>query len=264
MALTDQGGYVVPNVRIPKVLGILNILFAANILVYGLCFGAYAMFLPGIMKASSSMQKAAVKAYEDGQKADLEKLDADEKAAQTEEEKAAIVERRIEIRSRPKPNFGVNDPTELGFDDPRLAFHLWIDLLSSLVVNVMMLFAGIALVNRKRSGITLGIWTAGLKILRLIVVYGAFAIVIVPNIARNMGKVVLQAMNAQATGRPMPPNVDLDFFVRTYSIMLTAFAVGMIIFGSIYPIVTLWLLNKPGARAACSGTKLPVEGPDAW
>jgi hypothetical protein len=264
MESTGQGGYVVPNVRIPKVLGILNIVFASGILLCGLCSGFYIMMLPGLMKATVTMQKTVIQHFEDEQKADLKKLEEAEKAATTAEEKAAIEEQRVEVRSRPKPNFGFNDPSVLGFDNPKLKMYIWVELLTSLVLNVMMLVAGIALVNRKPSGITLGLWTAGLKILRLILIYSLFAIVVVPPLALGLGKVAIQASQAQMTGRPMPPNMDLAFFVRTYTIMYTVVAVAMIVFGSIYPIVSLWLLSRPGARAACSGAKLPEEGPDAW
>jgi hypothetical protein len=264
MESTGQGGYVVPNVRIPKVLGILNIVFASGILLCGLCSGFYYMMLPGLMKASATMQETAIKHFEEEQKADLKKLDEADQAAKSDEEKAAIEKQRIEVRSRPKPNFGLNDPSSLGLDDPKLMKYMWADLLTSLVLNLMMLIAGIALVNRKPSGITLGLWTAGLKIIRLILIYSLFAIVVVPTLARTLGKVAVAATQAQVTGRPMPPNVDMAFFVRTYTIMYTVVAVGMIVFGSIYPLVSLWLLSRPGARAACSGAKLPGEGPDAW
>ncbi len=264
MESTDQGGYVVPNVRIPKVLGILNIVFASGILLCGLCSGFYYMMLPGLMKASVTMQQTAVKQFEEEQKADLKKLEEAEKAAKSEEDKAAIEEQRIEVRSRPKPTFGLNDPSTLGLDSPKLKAYMWADLLTSLVLNLMMLVAGIALVNRKPSGITLGLWTAGLKIIRLILIYSLFAIVVVPPLAQSMGKIAIQAMNAQVTGKPMPPSIDMAFLVRTYTIMYTVGAVGMIVVGSIYPIVSLWLLSRPGARAACSGAKLSGEGPDAW
>jgi hypothetical protein len=119
-------------------------------------------------------------------------------------------------------------------------------------------------VNRKPSGITLGIWTAGLKIMRLVALYSVYAIVIVPTLAKAMGKIAMQQLNAQATGGPAPPQIDLSFLVRTYTIMGTVTALGMILIGAIYPAVSLWLLTRPGARAACSGVKSPDEGPDSW
>jgi hypothetical protein len=264
MESTDQGGYVVPNVRIPKVVGILNIVFASGILLCGLCTSVYIAMMPGLLKATVTMQKEAVKRFEEEQKADLKKLEDAEQVAKTDEEKAEIEKERIEVRSRPKPNFGFNDPTALGFDDPKLKGFMWLDMLTSVVLNVMMLVAGIALVNRKPLGIKLGLWTAGLKILRLIAIYSIFAIAIVPPLAQGMAKLAIQAMNAQVTGKPMPPTIDQAFFVRTYTVTYTVMAVGMILVGSIYPIITLWLLSRPGARAACSGVKLPDEGLDAW
>jgi hypothetical protein len=92
-----------------------------------------------------------------------------------------------------------------------------------------------------------------------------YAIVIVPIFAQGMGKMALQQMNSGLMGnRPLPPQVNLGELTRIYTIMLTIMAVAMILVGSIYPVVSLWLLTRPGARAACSGTKSPSEGPDAW
>src|SRR4051794_6519455 len=94
-------GYVVPNVRIPKVLGILNIVFASAILICGLCMGVYVMILPSFGKAIVAAQKKMDQAVEDEKKAELKKLDEEEKAAETAEEKAAIRERRDAVNDRP-------------------------------------------------------------------------------------------------------------------------------------------------------------------
>src|SRR4051794_32370750 len=100
-------GYVVPNVRIPKVVGILNIVFASAILICGLCMGVYVMILPSFGKAVVGMQKKMEQTLEDQKKAELNQLDEEEKAAETAEQKAIIRERRAEINERPKPSMNV-------------------------------------------------------------------------------------------------------------------------------------------------------------
>ena len=78
-------------------------------------------------------------------------------------------------------------------------------------------------------------------------------------ISRGAAEVVEQQQRAM--GRPGvgggPPPVKLLHW--TYTIMMTAGAVGMIVVGSIYPAVSLWLLTRPGVREACSEGDRPEK-----
>jgi hypothetical protein len=94
---------------------------------------------------------------------------------------------------------------------------------------------------------------------RLVLLYSFFALVVVPVLAQSMGKVAGEMMIQQqaAIGRPAPPGIDAQMLTRIYYITYTAGAVAMIAIGSIYPAVSLWLLTRPGARAACDESRLP-------
>jgi hypothetical protein len=41
-------------------------------------------------------------------------------------------------------------------------------------------------------------------------------------------------------------------------------SVGMIVFGSVYPLIVIWLLNRPSARAACGEGKSSRPLEEAW
>jgi hypothetical protein len=123
------------------------------------------------------------------------------------------------------------------------------------VLNLLLLTAGIGLVMRRPWGLKLGLIVAALKILRLVAVYGYAATVLAPQVAQGMAKFQLQQMQtmAQSQGnKPLPPELTVELMTRWLSIWLTSCAAGMIIIGMIYPVVSLWLLSRPGARAACS------------
>jgi hypothetical protein len=269
MADATEAGTVVPSPRIPKVLGILNIVFAAGLILAGLCMAAYAAMLPMIGKAMTEIQKKADAEVEKKKQADLKAIDEEAKAAQTDSEKESLEKKRQEIESRPKPVMAPGmDFNKMGLDDPKLKIYGWVDSLTALVLNVVMLVAGIGLVRRKSWGISLGIGTATAKIVRLVLVYTYFALAVVPTMAQNMGKFAGEMIvQQQATmGRPAPPGVDTQMLTRVYFITYTIGAVAMIVFGSIYPAISLWLLTRPGARAACDESQLPAgkELNESW
>ena len=267
MSNAATGGYVVPNPRIPKILGILNIVFASGIMLYGLCMLGSIVMMPALSKSMETMQKKMDDVVESQKQAELKQLDEREKAAKTDAEKEKIEDERAAVLARPKApmNPGMN-LNALGYSDPRVQSYMWADVFTSILLNGMMLAAGIGLVTRKGWSIRLGLWTAGLKIVRLIAIYSYAALVVVPVIALGLGKFAMQqmTMTQQTMGKPLPPGFDTGMFVRIYTITYTVMAVGMVVVGSIYPIVSLWLLSRPGARAACSGLKSPDEGTESW
>lgn len=260
---TENAPPIIPNPRIPKVLGILNIVFASALLLWGLCMGVYIAVMPMAMKGMEPALKKMEDDAEKRKKEDLDRLDERAKAARSDEERERIESERRELESRPKLDLAASaNPFTLIKGIPAVIPYFWTEALTGLALNLMMLASGIALVRRSRLGITLGLWTAGLKIARLVVLYSFVALVIIPPLSTNLGKFVI--VQQRAMGTQLPPNLDAAFFAKTYTIMYTIMAVGMILFGSIYPAVCLWLLSRPGARAACSGAKSPSEGADSW
>jgi hypothetical protein len=261
MADETRAGNVIPNPRIPKVLGILDIVFASGLLLVGLCMGAMTAMQPYLNKALTDVQKKAEAQAEAKRQADLKAIEEQEKDAETEGEKLSLKADREAIEARPKaavpPTFDFN---KLRMSDPKLTAYGWVDVSSALLLNVLMLVGGIGLVRRKTWGLSLSIGTFVAKIARLVLLYAYFALVIVPPLAQTMGKLISEMMMSQqqAMGRPAPAGMGSSTLVQVYYISYTVFAVAMIVFGSIYPAIALWLLTRPGARAACDESLMPA------
>jgi hypothetical protein len=267
MDLDPKAEYVVPNPRIPKVLGILNILFASVLLIGGLCsMGTFALS-PAISRTFMRMQKEAVAKQQAQKKTALDGLDEQEKAAATAEEKQEIEARRKVIQSAPDFQSAVVDPWEaFPIHEKRFQIYMGTDLLSALVLNLVMLAAGIGLVQRAEWGRKLGIWDAWLKIVRLVLVYGYLAIAIVPDFSTAMAKFAIEsiARQQQALGRQVPAGLSYENLAFVYSVGMTVGVVGTILFGSIYPAISLWLLTRRSARAACDPANRLREEGQSW
>src|SRR5437763_1280033 len=59
MAEATQAGEVLPRPRIPHVLGTLNIVFAAGLILFSLSLGGYLAVQPMTLRAMAQMQKKA-------------------------------------------------------------------------------------------------------------------------------------------------------------------------------------------------------------
>ncbi len=69
-------------------------------------------------------------------------------------------------------------------------------------------------------------------------------------VAQGMEDMMSQMMqNGPAGGGP--PQIAGGSFGAIYGTMMTSWAVFLLIAGSIYPIVQIWLLGGAGVKAAC-------------
>jgi hypothetical protein len=135
-----------------------------------------------------------------------------------------------------------------GMNDPRFLRFLLIDVVTGGVLNVAMLASGIALINLRRWGARLWAWTAWFKLVRLVLLWGFFYIIVVtPSFSENMARSILASMNPGGGRRGA---LTLGQLTRIYAIMNLIMAVVMIVFGAIYPALTLWMLGRPGVKAA--------------
>jgi hypothetical protein len=134
------------------------------------------------------------------------------------------------------------------FSHPWLIAHGIVDAATGLVLNIVMIVAGIGLLRLRRWGRKLALWTAALKIGRLVVVQGVALFVTVPIIAESMGNAV-EGMIPQGSGPGPPPGT----FHTVYGVMFSVQSLAFVLFGSIYPAICLWLLRKPAVKAACDG-----------
>jgi Na+-transporting methylmalonyl-CoA/oxaloacetate decarboxylase gamma subunit len=259
MAVAPRGRYVVPNERIPKMIGILNITFATQLLILGLCSSLSFMMMPYAMQAMSGLMKQVEKQVETQKQAQIAKLEADEAAAKTEQEKAAIAAKLTDLKARPAQlPPGMMDFSKMSMmDDPRMRIWSFTDMFSGLIVNGLLLASGIGLLGLRRWAWSMAVWTALVKIVRLALLYGYMAFSIVPDMSKMIGEMVASSMAGQ--GGPAPP---AEMLIRIYTIMYTVGALGFIVFGSIYPIVVIACLTRPSVKAAFHlnvAKKTPVE-----
>ena len=243
-----------PNPRTALVLGIFNVNFAILLMICSLVSSASLVVMPFLTNAMAKVQEDAKKQVEQQRKDRLAALDEDAKTAKTEQEKKEIETRRLEIENKPGiPVTPMLDLSDMGLDDPKVLGWWWTELGTGIVVNLMMLASGIGLLYCKTWSWKLGFWMAILKILRLTVVYAACIIVVIPAFSQKMGAAVSKMMVQQQAiaGRSAASAPPPELFVKVYSVMYSGMAVGMIVMGSIYPLVVIWTLTRPGVRAAC-------------
>src|SRR4051794_15297384 len=143
MEHATQARSVVPNPRLSRAVGILNIVFGAVLILVGLGRAVYTLYLPAfatMMQAQQTRLEADALAQEETAKAELlAELARRETTATTPAKKAQIEAERAAIRSRPRqyvPN--VTGGVEMA-SNPTLARFNWCDILTGLALNVPML-----------------------------------------------------------------------------------------------------------------------------
>jgi flagellar biosynthesis protein FlhB len=111
-----------------------------------------------------------------------------------------------------------------------------------------MFATGIGLINRKAWGARWWAWGAWAKIARLVLIWAVFIVAVAPKLAEIMARTVLVTLQRQnLPANRLPPLPDL---IRIYSIMFLGTGVAMIFLGAIYPAISLWVLSRPGVKAA--------------
>jgi hypothetical protein len=248
---------VEPKTTTAKVIGILNIVFASLLLLCGLCMGFYVLIFSSMGPLMAGQQPQLQKRLEQLRQDQIRKLEAEEQAAATDQEKRRIREQIRLVQAQP---IKIPDMSKLLGDQRVWGFYL-VDVLTGLILNVAMLVAGIGLVCLSRWGRTLGIWVAAIKILRLVVLYGLFIVVIVPIQTQQIiafFEEIEKTLPPGGRGGAAATRGDLAAF----GAMMTGYAIGLVITGVIYPIIALILLTRPGVGAACSGARPePYAGP---
>ena len=241
--------YEEPTTGTPKVIGTLNIVFASILMLCGACYAAQmaaqTMMAP-MMEAQMEQMEETLKAQREQQ---VQELEAQAETAETEEDAAAIRAEITTLQATPIPVMP-NMAGMYGIDDPRVLAYYAGDIITGLVLNLLMLFSGIGLLGLKEWGRKLAIWVAALKVVRLMILCVVVALVVAPVFAKAMGDMMDEMMQAVPAGGGAPPP-GAETIAVMYGTMMTAGAVALLIFGSIYPILQMWLLNGAAVKAAC-------------
>jgi hypothetical protein len=239
---------VEPEPSGPKTIGLLNIIFGSILLLCGSCSGMYLAFAAisaPMIDAQFQQMQQMVAAQRAAQIAELQRQ---ETAAKTTKEKAAIRAQRKAIESQPA--FKPPDFRKLGpLGDLRILVFSITDTISSIILNTAMLISGIGLLSLKPWARVAGIWVAIGKIARLLALYGFCIVVLVPVYVRQ----IMDMFTEIAAGGGGPPPGQLQEMASMFGILMTGGCLSMIILGAIYPAIALFVLMRPGAKAACSG-----------
>lgn len=238
-------GYVLPTPQRAKLVGTLNIVFALLVMMYILVMLVWLLMQSKITDWSQNMMREGQAKADQQRKDHIATLKKEVAEAKTAEEKTSLKQELDALEKSPAPKM----PDLKKFQDQMMTpgYMIWMacDLLSGLALNVAMLVSGIGLLRLKEWGRKLGNWTFGLKIARLCILT-AVAIVYVIPMTSKMSAEMVEGMT-QGKAAPFP----MGDMAKFQAVVGMATAVIGLVFGSIWPVVGLVLLTRPGTRAAC-------------
>ena len=144
-----------------------------------------------------------------------------------------------------------------------LATYLRLDVLSGPVLNLLLVVSGIGLVLQQNWARVLGMAAAALKVLRLVALTALLVGAVIPRVGSVLDELLttdvgrqaltqaIEQQQARQGGAPGGPQPSPEEFTRLFRGAGNVFAIFLACLGSIYPIIALILLSRPGARAAC-------------
>ena len=228
-----------PNPGPAKTLGILNVVFACGLLLCGTCYGFYTVLFSAMSPMIAAQQQAAEAEHQ-------ARLREQQQAAPTDEERAAIQAQIDAADQRKSPD--ISDVAKIwGLQEPIVIGFYMTDVASGLILNVVMLIVGGGLLGLREWGRKGGVFLSAFKLLRLVVLYGFAIAVVAPQQASLMveGAAEFARQMPPRAGQP-PPGAET---AAVYG-MLIAGALAVMVLGAIYPAISLWLLTRPGVKAA--------------
>ena len=197
------------------------------------------------MAAQERVKEAATR------QADIARLRQEEGDAKDEDARNELKARResLEAEAAEAP---VKGP-ELGgrqFQDPRYLGFFLADLASGLLLNLLMLIAGIGLVFLKGWGRAMAVFVAWSKIVRLLLLALLMTAVVAPYVTTAFAAMTAEARanNPQAAAGAPGPEAATSIGIAMTAGFWVLFALGVI-----YPGLEIWFLTRPPVRAACGG-----------
>lgn len=226
-----------PDTATLRVFGILNILFS----LLAACVAAYALMMALYMPLLAKTAEQAEQTAQESNAAQIETLEEEEAAATTEEEQAEI---RAEIEDLEAASETKVPNPLAAMTDPKVNLYGMVDGFTGLFFNLLMFISGVGLLFRKEWARKLAIWTAGLKIVRLVGLQAVNIVVIIP-IRMKLMQEMYEQMNIGGQGVAIPEMAGIQ------GMMFTAWAVVLLVVGCVYPALTWWFLSRPGVKVAC-------------
>jgi hypothetical protein len=135
----------------------------------------------------------------------------------------------------------------MGMDEPRAVRFSLVENCVSLITTSLMFATGIGLLNLRRWAARWWTYLAWAKIALVVLLWGYYIVAVAPALSENMARNVA-VMIPKSGGRGGGPTVAQ--LTMIYSVMNLVVAVVVILVSSIYPAISLWLLSRPGVKAA--------------
>jgi uncharacterized protein YxeA len=246
------------NILIPKAVGWLNIALSLMLMGCGTCYIAYTVAIPGF---DNFIREAQKQTKEDARKKrdnEIAALKKQQTQAATEQEKEEIGDQIKAVPEAPDMPFLEIGAKHFGLDNPRVLGHFAADASSGLLLNLLLLISGIGLVRCKEWGRKMAIGVAAAKILRHVILSISAIFVMSPVLLGRTDaffkeQATARTAEAKATGEKTTFSseeaADLSRELRSAVYAAVAY---ILIVGSVYPVLTLVVLTRPSAKAACS------------
>jgi hypothetical protein len=258
----EVGQWVVPNPRIPRSFGWLNIIFGSLMLLIGVGHAVMYAVSPII---TTRVQTELRKEQDDSkakQEAKLAALKHKEDAAETEADKQAIRDERAIVEKQVEPDLSAfNDMMGWNvWSDNRLAIYHIAEVSAGMLLNLLMIISGAGLVALAEWARRLAIGVAWLKILRwaaMIVVTMGFILPITAERTQKAFTQIATQMKAQSGGKAVVgPIGSVGHYMAIFGAVASVFTA---VLASVYPAISIWCLTRPPARAACFKPAKPKE-----
>ncbi len=247
---------IIPNPRIPSLLGLLNLILGSLLLLAGLAVIGWTLSYPSLLQMTRTPEREERTREREALETKIEHVqklfDRETDPAIREKLRSEIIALEGEVETK----FGdvTLDDRVRSMKDPRIAVPFWLDNIAGLFLNGLMIAAGMGLVALRTWGRRLALQVAALKLLKVIVMTVLTVGFLVPlNVVRT--REFYERIEARARAQGMGANAGMGTQVAEMTaITSTITSVGFGIIAMIYPALSLWLLNKPSVRAACTTT----------
>jgi hypothetical protein len=249
-----------PRPRLVKTIGVLNLMIGGWLFFCGTScvnavFPTFTTYEPIAIDARTVQES-----YDQLRRDKINTLLDRERKAGNEAQRAKIRQERLAVEAEHQ---SVRDRIDFAAINAHLVWPsrtLWIDVISGAVLNLLLLASGLGLIQRAEWGRRLGMVVAVLKVVRLIIIGTLLSLVVVPHLSKalesfaasNVGRELFQwtiekewkRQGRAPTGPPPAPQEIVGF--------MGVIGYAVLILGALYPIASLILLSRPGARAACA------------
>lgn len=253
--------YVVPTPQTANTIGLLNIIFGSALLGWCLLSVSSLIMAPLMRGPSAALAESFDRMAADDHEKILQKIRDLRKESDPDSVKEVFDTRIAQLEKAGPAKPFPTDMMTAGMDIPILNAWSWIDGVTAFVTDIGLIVSGFGLILLTGWGRKLGIWVAAAKLVRLVIIWGAWIVFVVPPFSAKLGDAVEEMMRQQMAasgggGAAMPFS-----FATLYAVIYSAMGVFMIFAGAIYPTISLVTLRRPGVRAACIDR--PTPGPAA-